>query len=115
MIRLSGEGLLTVLGGFCERMRGGPVKPGRALRVRLFDEAGVFDDGIVIYQRGPNTYTGEDTAEISCHGNPLIVERLIAAACSSGARLAQAGEFTRLAVLHGKIDLLGAGDRKSVV
>ena len=44
------------------------------------DSRGVFDDGLVLYARGPKSYTGEDTAEITCHGNPQIVERLLAAA-----------------------------------
>src|SRR5690606_25730853 len=50
----------------------------------------------------------EDTLEVTCHGNPLVVERLVQAAVSLGARPAPPGEFTRRAVLNGKLDLLQA-------
>ena len=56
----------------------------------------------------PHSYTGEDVVEFSCHGNPLIVERIITALLNQGARLAQKGEFTKRALLNGKIDLIQA-------
>lgn len=72
------------------------------------DAQGVFDDGLLVLGRGPATYTGEDAAELTCHGNPLVVERLVEALVQAGARLALPGEFTRRALVHGKLDLLGA-------
>ena len=57
---------------------------------------------------GPRSYTGEDVAEIACHGNPLIVERLLAAAVAAGARVADPGEFTRRAFVNGRVDLTRA-------
>ncbi|MEO0161343.1 MAG: tRNA uridine-5-carboxymethylaminomethyl(34) synthesis GTPase MnmE [candidate division WOR-3 bacterium] len=56
----------------------------------------------------PNSYTGEDVVEISCHGNPLIVDRIIKILTHLGARLAQPGEFTKRAFLNNKYDLLQA-------
>ena len=54
---------------------------------------------------GPRSYTGEDTVEISCHGSPYILQRIIELALFHGARLAQPGEFTMRAFLNGKMDL----------
>ena len=54
---------------------------------------------------GPSSYTGEDVAEISCHGNPLIVRALIQKCIELGARNANPGEFTQRAFLNNKIDL----------
>uniref|UniRef100_A0A7V3RGN1 tRNA modification GTPase MnmE n=1 Tax=candidate division WOR-3 bacterium TaxID=2052148 RepID=A0A7V3RGN1_UNCW3 len=56
----------------------------------------------------PNSYTGEDVVEISCHGNPLIVDQIITILINLGARLAQPGEFTKRAFLNNKIDLIQA-------
>lgn len=54
----------------------------------------------------PNSYTGENVVEISCHGNPLIVDRIIKILLAEGARMAQPGEFTKRAFLNNKIDLI---------
>jgi tRNA modification GTPase len=67
-----------------------------------------IDDVLSVRMPGPRTYTGEDVVEIQCHGSPLVIERLIAAATSHGARPAERGEFTRRAVLNGRMDLLQA-------
>jgi tRNA modification GTPase len=64
---------------------------------------------MIVFHPGPNSYTGEDLAEISCHGNPLVVERIMGAISSTGlARLAHKGEFTRRAFLNHKMDLVQA-------
>ncbi|MBT5175916.1 MAG: tRNA uridine-5-carboxymethylaminomethyl(34) synthesis GTPase MnmE, partial [Candidatus Marinimicrobia bacterium] len=52
---------------------------------------------------GPKSYTGEDLVEISTHGNPAVVEDVVNAFCSLGARPANAGEFTKRAFLNGKM------------
>lgn len=54
----------------------------------------------------PHSYTGENVAEISCHGNPLIVDRIIKILLAEGVRMAQPGEFTKRAFLNNKIDLI---------
>ncbi len=56
----------------------------------------------------PKSYTGEDLVEISCHGNPLLIDEIIGLIIEQGGRLAQAGEFTRRALLNGKFDLIQA-------
>jgi len=68
----------------------------------------VVDDAIFTFFEGPNSYTGEDVLEVSCHGNPIIVEQIISTICSLGARIAHPGEFTKRAFLNGKLDLVQA-------
>ena len=65
----------------------------------------VFDQGIINVFFGPDSYTGEDLAEISCHGNPIIVDHIVSLACRFGCRLADPGEFTKRAYLNEKIDI----------
>lgn len=69
----------------------------------------IIDRAMVVFHPGPMSYTGEDLAEISCHGNPLVVDRVMEAISSTGlARMAYKGEFTRRAFLNGKMDLVQA-------
>ena len=101
VVRVSGAGLRPLV----ERVAG-PLPPARHARhVCLRDDEGPFDDGLVTYFPGPRSYTGEDVVEISCHGNPLLVERLLRAIA---ARPAAPGEFTRRAYLNGRMDLTRA-------
>ncbi len=67
-----------------------------------------LDEVVVSLFRGPRSYTGEDVIEISCHGSPVVLERVIQAVVRGGARLAKAGEFTQRAFLNGKLDLAQA-------
>ena len=108
VVRFSGSDLEGLLPKFVKPHGGFPLPHNEARRIDLFDAGGVFDDGLLLFARGPKSYTGEDTAEISCHGNPQIVERLLAAAVEAGARVAKPGEFTRRAVSNGKMDLIRA-------
>lgn len=68
----------------------------------------LLDRAMVVCYHGPRSYTGENMAEIHTHGNPNVVERLFAALSSLGLRLANPGEFTRIAYLNNKIDLIQA-------
>jgi tRNA modification GTPase len=67
-----------------------------------------LDQALVTLFPGPNSFTGDDTVEISTHGGYLIPTSIVAALISSGARQALPGEFTRRAVLNGKLDILQA-------
>lgn len=71
----------------------------------LWDEERMLDEVLVLLMRGPHSYTAEDTVEISCHGGILIMRRILEAVLKKGARLAEPGEFTKRAFLHGRIDL----------
>ena len=79
----------------------------------VIDGAEKLDTALVTLFPAPNSFTGEDTVEISTHGGYLVAGSVVAALTLSGARQASAGEFTRRAVLNGKLDVLqaeGIGD-----
>lgn len=67
-----------------------------------------LDDGVALFFRAPHSYTGEDVAELSCHGGPVVAQSLIDACIAAGARPAGPGEYTRRAFLNGRIDLTQA-------
>lgn len=68
----------------------------------------VIDEVCVIFYKSPNSYTGEDMAELFTHGNPIIQDKIISSILREGARLAKEGEFTKRAYLNGKMDLIKA-------
>ncbi len=70
----------------------------------VFEEA-VLDECVLTLFKGPKSFTGEDVIELSCHGSPYILSRVIDLILKQGIRLAQPGEFTQRAFLHGKMDL----------
>lgn len=74
----------------------------------LKDGNEVIDEVVLSLFRGPKSYTGEDTIEISGHGSPFIQQQIINACIKYGARLAKPGEFTQRAFLNGKLDLTQA-------
>lgn len=73
-----------------------------------YDNGERLDDCILTVFKAPHSYTGEDTAEISCHGGIYVTRRILRAALSNGAVMAGAGEFTKRAFMNGKIDLTQA-------
>ena len=77
----------------------------RALFGKVRDKDGEFDTAVALVFRAPKSYTGENTVEITVHGGLYITKRLLRAAVDNGARLAQAGEFTKRAFLNGKMSL----------
>jgi tRNA modification GTPase len=68
----------------------------------------LIDQVVLTYFVAPASYTGEDVVEISAHGSPVVLQRLLRAAVDAGARLAEPGEFTLRAFLNGKLDLIQA-------
>ncbi len=71
----------------------------------VISEGGLIDEAVALVYRAPKSYTGENMVELSCHGNPLIAARLVAACIAAGAAPAGAGEFTKRAFENGKLDL----------
>jgi tRNA modification GTPase len=82
--------------------------PGRAMYRTLAREGRTLDDVVLTLGRAPHSFTGEDVAEISCHGNPHIVEGIVRACLELGARAARPGEFTQRAFLNDKLSLTQA-------
>ena len=68
----------------------------------------VIDECILLYMRAPHSYTGEDTAELQCHGGAVVLREVLLRTWEVGARPAEAGEFTKRAFLHGRLDLVRA-------
>lgn len=76
---------------------------------RVYGPAGaLLDEVLAVWMPGPHSATGEDVGEIHCHGGPGIAAALLEAVLTAGARLAEAGEFTRRAFLNGRMDLTQA-------
>ncbi len=73
--------------------------------IRDPDSGEVLDDGLCTLFKGPHSFTGEDTAEINCHGGVLVTRNVLEACLRAGARQALAGEFTRRAYMNGKLAL----------
>ena len=67
-----------------------------------------FDEGVALFFREPHSYTGEDCAEIHCHGSPVVLNEGLDALFAQGARQAKGGEFTQRAFLNGRMDLIQA-------
>lgn len=70
------------------------------------DRAGtLIDDVLFTFFQGPRSYTGEDSLEVSCHGNPFIAQKILEDLCARGCRPAEPGEFTQRSFLNGQMDL----------
>jgi tRNA modification GTPase len=83
-------------------------EPRVATFTHLYADDDPIDECIAIRYAAPHSFTGNDLVELTLHGNPLLVERVLEAARSLGARSAEPGEFTERAVLNGKLDLVQA-------
>ncbi|HAT1658779.1 TPA: tRNA uridine-5-carboxymethylaminomethyl(34) synthesis GTPase MnmE [Legionella pneumophila] len=68
----------------------------------------ILDQGLVLYFKGPHSFTGEDVVEIQAHGSPVVLDLLVKESIAAGARLARPGEFSERAFLNDKIDLIQA-------
>src|SRR5256886_538655 len=77
-------------------------------RIATFTHIHNMDDCVAVRYEAPHSFTGNDLVELTLHGSPHLVERVVRAAVDLGARMAEAGEFTERAVLNGKLDLVQA-------
>ena len=107
VLRVSGPRALDVLRAVTGRVS---FAPRMATRVVLShpETRAPLDDALVTWFPAPRSYTGEDVAELSVHGGVAVSQAVLAACVAAGARLAEPGEFTRRALLAGKVDLLQA-------
>jgi tRNA modification GTPase len=106
VVRISGPGALAIARGLTTGER--PFEARYATLTRVVGPAGAIDRVVVTAFPAPHSYTGEDVAEISAHGSPVLLETIVAGAMAAGARLAEPGEFTLRAYLNGRIDLVQA-------
>ena len=109
VIRLSGDDALELArklladSSFSPRPRLTTLK-----QLRASEDDEVIDEALVTYFQAPHSFTGEDVVEISCHGSPVLLRRIVDLCLSLGARMADAGEFTLRALAHGRMNLTQA-------
>ena len=110
VIRVSGSGSIGILDNiFRGKLKLEDASTHTIHYGKVISEHGeVIDDVLVSIFIGPNSYTGEDSAEISTHSSPIIIKRIMEFLVSQGVRLAEPGEFTKRAFLNGKVDLAQA-------
>jgi len=105
IIRMSGELSKSIAEGMCGEL----AEAWRFKRCSIKSLGGSkIDDGMVVFFKSPNSYTGDDVVEFHCHGNPTIVNLVVEEAVNRGAVVAEPGEFTKTAFLNEKIDLVQA-------
>lgn len=107
MIRISGSEAFSILSNIFRPLKKVNIKPKITLGF-LLDKEEKIDQVLVTYFKSPNSYTGEDLVEVSCHGSPYIYRRILHLFIRTGIRMAYPGEFTLRAFLNGKMDLAQA-------
>ncbi len=107
IIRISGSIAKTVVSSVFFTKNHNPVtiEDRKVYHGYIYDNDKKLDEVILYYLKAPHTYTGEDTVEISTHGNPLIVQKIVNLLLSKGIRPADKGEFTYRAFINNKMDL----------
>lgn len=108
IIRLSGNDAISIASEVFESVSGKNIAAQKTHTIHLghiFDDRKIYDQVLLSIFKNPNSYTGEDVVEISCHGSTFIQQQIIQLLLRKGAKMAQAGEFTLRAFLNGKLDL----------
>jgi tRNA modification GTPase len=110
IVRVSGPEAYSIADKVFIKQGNGGLESHRFYYGRIVDPAdnSLIDEGMGVMMRAPRSYTREDVLELHCHGGYLIVQRVLDACLRAGARLSEAGEFTRRAFLNGRIDLCQA-------
>jgi tRNA modification GTPase len=122
IVRLSGPDALSIAGRVVRLRSGRPLDCLSSHSLYLADlvlpstadrkgdhgperKVGVFDEALIVYMKGPRSFTAEDVVEIHSHGGPVVLALLCEACVLAGARMAAPGEFTKRAFLNGRLDL----------
>jgi len=109
VIRISGpEALDKLLKHFIFSKPSNSFTPRYMYYGQIVDSEAVIDNVMAVYFKSPSSFTGEDVCEIHCHGNNLLVSRIVSLFVACDCRLAEPGEFSRRAFLNGKFDLVQA-------
>lgn len=108
VIRVSGKDCFSIVSK-CFRGKDLSAQPSHTIHYgTILDGKKILDEVLVSVYRGPNSFTREDSAEISCHGSPLVIKEIIKVLIRHGGRLAEPGEYTKRAFLNGRFDLAQA-------
>ncbi|WP_306354107.1 tRNA uridine-5-carboxymethylaminomethyl(34) synthesis GTPase MnmE [Flavobacterium sp. '19STA2R22 D10 B1'] len=108
VIRISGADAITIGASVFQSVKGKDITLQKSHTIHLghiVDEPRILDEVLLSIFKGPHSYTGENTVEISCHGSTYIQQQIIQLLLRKGCRMADAGEFTLRAFLNGKLDL----------
>ncbi len=112
LLRICGTAIFDMVDSFCKLSSNKLLRTSPTHTIAhgwIIDQAGKNIDEVMFFiMRGPKTFTGQDTLEISCHNNPFIIQKIIEQAALAGIRQAQHGEFSQRAFLNKKIDLIQA-------
>lgn len=111
VIRISGDDALLIADKIFKSVSGKKVTEMKGYTAsfgKIISNGEEIDEAVMLVFKAPHSYTGEDVAEISCHGGIFITKQVLRAAIEAGAVPAEAGEFTKRAFLNGKIDLTEA-------
>ena len=108
VVRLSGKGCITLVDSLFESPNNKKLVEQQPYTVhfgKILDNTNVLDEVLITVFHAPHSFTGEESIEIACHGSVYIQQKLIELLIHAGARMAEAGEFTRRAFTNGKFDL----------
>lgn len=108
VLRISGPNAITISSAIFRGINGKDITKQKSHTLHLGyieDDGKVYDQVLLSVFKGPNSYTGEHTVEISCHGSSYIQQQILQLLLRKGCRMAQAGEFTLRAFINGKLDL----------
>lgn len=120
IVRVSGDDSLNIVNKifipYSKKSKNILGMPGYTAKLgKVVFEGELLDEAIVFVFRSPKSYTGENVVEISCHGGLFVLNRVLDAVLSFGARLAMPGEFTKRAVLNGKMGIIQAESVKDII
>ena len=118
VIRISGDAAISIADKVFVSVSGkklADIKGYTALFGHIYENGSIIDECVALVFRAPKSYTGEDVVELSCHGGQFVTQKVLRAVLASGARPAQAGEFTKRAFLNGKIDLAEAESIMNII
>lgn len=104
LIRMSGSKAFDILDTVFSKDKS-TFQPNKVLFGNILNGSETVDEVLVTCFKGPHSFSGEDTVEISCHGSAFIIQEIMQLLLNRGARLATAGEFTQRAFMNGKMDL----------
>lgn len=109
IIRISGDGAIAVADKVFRSKRGIALKKRASYSItygHVIDENGrTVDESLALTMRSPHSFTGEDVVELQCHGGAVVLRKVLELVLRAGARMAEPGEFSKRAFLHGRIDL----------
>ena len=115
VVRVSGKRALKNVSSFIKGANLHKKSVGSGVHLLIDKDNVVFDEAVITTYLEPNSYTGENMVEISCHGNPVIVSKIIDLSLAAGASLAEPGEFTKRSYLNDKMDLSEAEAVSSII